>query len=77
MTTAGLISAADAEQAKIDFNFTPPTPLFEYRYRRSSQPPSCTDVAADGRFLVIKQASVTQPPIEVITNWAQNVGRAK
>jgi serine/threonine-protein kinase len=67
---------AVAMDAKTDFNFKPPTLLFEYRYRRSSQPPSY-DVAADGRFLIIKQASVTQPPIEVITNWAQNVGRAK
>ena len=67
---------AVAMDAKTDFNFKPPTMLFEYRYRRSSQPPSY-DVAADGRFLMIKQASVTQPPIEVITNWAQNVGRAK
>jgi Tol biopolymer transport system component len=65
-----------AVDAKTDFDFKPPTLLFEYRYRRSSQPPSY-DVAADGRFLVIKQASVTQPPIEVITNWAQTVGRAK
>ena len=57
---------AVAVEAKTDFNFKPPTLLFEYRYRRSSQPPSY-DVAADGRFLIIKQASVTQPPIEVIT----------
>jgi len=61
---------------KGDFNFTPPTLLFEYRYRRSSQPPSYA-VAADGRFLLIKQATATQPPIEVITNWARNVSRAK
>jgi len=67
---------AVAVEAKADFNFKPPTSLFEYRYRRSSQPPSYA-VAADGRFLFIKQASVTQPPIEVITNWAQNVSRAK
>ena len=67
---------AVAVDAKTVFNFRPPTLLFEYRYGRSSRPPSY-DVADDGRFLIIKQASVTQPPIEVITNWAQNVSRAK
>jgi Tol biopolymer transport system component len=66
---------AVAVDGKTVFNFEPPTLLFEYRYRRSSQPPSY-EVAADGRFLIIKQASVTQPPIEVITNWAQSVSRA-
>ena len=72
----GSMMMAVAVDGGTDFNFKPPVMLFEYRYRRSTQPPSY-DVAADGRFLLIKQASITQPPIQVVTGWAQNVGRAK
>jgi eukaryotic-like serine/threonine-protein kinase len=59
-----------------DFNFKPPALLFEYRYPRSSQPPSY-DVAADGRFVLLKPTTTTPPPINVITHWAQNAGKTK
>jgi Tol biopolymer transport system component len=59
-----------------EFNFKPPTFLFEFRYQRSSQPPSY-DVAADGRFLVIKPVTTAPATITVISNWAQNAGKAK
>ena len=72
----GQTMMAVAVDGQTDFNFKPPVMLFEYRYLRSSQPPSYA-VAADGRFLLIKQATIIQPPIEVVSNWAQHVGRTK
>jgi Tol biopolymer transport system component len=72
----GQAMMAVAVDGRTDFNFKPPVMLFEYRYLRSSQPPSYA-VAADGRFLLIKQATIIQPPIEVVSNWAQHVGRTK
>jgi serine/threonine protein kinase len=55
-----------------EFNFKPATPLFDFRYPRSNQPPSY-DVAADGRFLVIKPVTTAPAVITVISNWAQNL----
>lgn len=51
-----------AIDARHRFNFSPPALLFEYRYPRSSQPPSY-DVAGDGRFLLLKPTTTTPPPI--------------
>jgi Tol biopolymer transport system component len=67
---------AVAVEAGNEFNFKPPTFLFEFRYVRSSQPPSY-DVAADGRFLVLKPVVMAPPAITVISNWAQNAGKTK
>lgn len=54
---------------KSGFNFKPATALFESRYLRTNQPPSY-DVAADGRFLMIKSAEAqVNPPITVVLNW--------
>jgi Tol biopolymer transport system component len=61
-----------AVEARADFNFKPPALLFENNYVRGGQPPSY-DVAADGRFLVIKSATAqaATSPITVILNWAR------
>ena len=59
-----------------DFNFKPPVAIFEFPYPRSSQPPSY-DVAADGRFLVVKSVTTAPATITVISNWAQNAGKTK
>ncbi len=54
--------------AKQEFDFSAPVPLFDFRYYLPTQPPSY-DVAPDGRFIVIKPSPGTQPGISVITNW--------
>jgi serine/threonine protein kinase len=65
----------DAGQA---FDFKPPVVLFDYEYRQPSQPPTY-DVGVDGRFLVLKYSAIAPAPtaISVITNWAQNVAKAR
>jgi hypothetical protein len=55
--------------AKQEFDFTEPVPLFDFRYNLPTQPPAY-DVAADGRFVVIKPSAGAQTGIGVITNWA-------
>ena len=61
-----------AIQARSDFNFKPPTLLFESNYVHGGHPPSY-DVAPDGRFLMIKSASTqtVAAPIIVVLNWAR------
>ena len=46
--------------------FTPARPLFDYRYAISSVTPSY-DVAADGRFLMVKNPA--PPPIKLTLGW--------
>ena len=55
-----------------EFDFKPARRLFEYVYRRASQPPNFL-VAPDGRFLIIKPTSRTTPAITVVSNWAQSL----
>jgi Tol biopolymer transport system component len=50
------------------FNFKPATTLFESRYLHTSQPPTY-DVAADGRFVMIKPADAAVAPFNVVVNW--------
>ena len=52
------------------FDFKPAVPLFETSHLRSNQPPSY-DVAADGRFVLLKPQTTTQHPITVILNWTE------
>ena len=61
-----------AIEARSDFNFKPPTLLFESNYLRGGQPPSY-DIASDGRFVMIKSASgqTAGTPITVILNWTR------
>jgi Tol biopolymer transport system component len=59
-----------------EFDFKPAQRLFEYQYPRASQPPNFA-VAADGRFLMIKPTTRTNPAITVVSNWAQNAGKTK
>ncbi len=49
-----------------------PALLFESNYVHGGQPPSY-DVAADGRFLMIKSANAQAPatPITIVLNWAR------
>jgi Tol biopolymer transport system component len=54
------------------FNFKPPSLLFESSYLHGGQPPSY-DVAADGRFLMIKSARLqtAAAPVTVVLNWGR------
>jgi Tol biopolymer transport system component len=61
--------AVDAGAA---FNFKPAMRLFESTYTRDQQPPSY-DVAADGRFVMIKPDSSGKIPITVILNWQERL----
>ena len=65
-------------ETKPEFNFKPPSMLFDYSYRRNDQPPTY-DVGTDGRFLLIKPSADGPQPtaLWVITNWLQNIARAK
>jgi serine/threonine-protein kinase len=58
------------------FGFKPPTWLFDSRYRIFGQPWSY-DVAADGRFLMIKQTTEarTSPQVVVVLNWHEELRR--
>jgi hypothetical protein len=56
----------------VQFDFKPAQQLFEYTYPRSSQAPSF-DIAADGRFLVIKPSTRATPAITVVSNWVQHL----
>jgi Tol biopolymer transport system component len=63
---------AVAVDARAGFSFKPPTLLFESHYIQLVQPPSY-DVAADGRFLMIKPAdtSAAGAPFTVVLNWQE------
>jgi Tol biopolymer transport system component len=52
------------------FNFKSPTRLFESTYQRGTQPPTY-DVAADGRFVMVKPDSQTGNVVSVILNWQE------
>ena len=61
-----------AVEAGAAFNFKPAARLFESTYTRDQQPPSY-DVAADGRFVMIKPDSSGKIPITVILNWQERL----
>jgi serine/threonine protein kinase/Tol biopolymer transport system component len=50
-------------------NFGPPTMLFDSRYAHGGQTPTY-DVAADGRFVMIKAAETAAAPFNILINWA-------
>jgi hypothetical protein len=50
------------------FDFKPAALLFESRYVHSPQPPTY-DVAADGRFVMIKLADPGVSPFNIVLNW--------
>ena len=58
------------------FGFKPPIGLFDSRYRIFGQPWSY-DVAADGRFLMIRPttAAQTSPQVVVVLNWHEELKR--
>jgi len=58
------------------FGFKPPTWLFDSRYRIFGQPWSY-DVAADDRFLMIKQTTEMQtaPQVVAVLNWSEELKR--
>ena len=66
-------------QAEPELRFSAPVALFTVReFAFSSQPPSY-DVAADGRFLMIRPAGNVAPgtrPLTVVLNWAEELRRA-
>jgi Tol biopolymer transport system component len=62
-----------AVEAGAGFNFKPAVRLFESTYARDQQPPSY-DVAADGRFVMIKPDSSGKIPITVLLNWQERLG---
>jgi hypothetical protein len=51
------------------FDFGKPTLLFESNYAHLFGGPNSYDVAADGRFLMIKPAPAPSSAINVIFNW--------
>jgi Tol biopolymer transport system component len=51
------------------FDFKLPRPMFELHFPRVNAQPPTYDVAADGRFLLLKVIPLPPPPIEVILNW--------
>ena len=51
-----------------DLTFKPAAPLFESRYFHIGQPPTY-DVAADGRFVMIKSADGGGLPFNMVLNW--------
>lgn len=63
-------------QAGATFSFTPARFLFEHTHAESPQPPSY-DVAADGRFLMVKGsgAQATVPPIVLTLDWFEELKR--
>jgi serine/threonine protein kinase len=65
-------------QAQRELRFSAPVALFNLReFAFSSQPPSY-DVAADGRFLMIRPAGNVGPgrrPLTVVLNWAEELRR--
>jgi serine/threonine-protein kinase len=67
---------AVAVSTGLTFGFKPPTWLFDSRYRIFGQPWSY-DVAADGRFLMIKQTAGarTSPQVAVVLNWHEELKR--
>jgi serine/threonine-protein kinase len=69
-----LMAVVIASQAS--FSFSPPTQLFEGRYRRGGQPPSY-DVAQDGRFLMLKSpdAQAITAHFVVVLNWFEELRR--
>ncbi len=58
------------------FSFMPAQLLFEQSHVVSGQPPSY-DVAADGRFLMVKgdRAPVAAPPIVLTLDWFEELKR--
>jgi hypothetical protein len=62
-----------------EVRFSAPVALFNVReFAFSSQPPSY-DVAADGRFLMIRPTGNLAPgkrPFTVVLNWAEELRRA-
>ena len=65
---------AVAVDTSAGFTFRPPTTLFQNNYVVMLQPPSY-DVAADGRFLMIKgnADSSAGRPMQVTINWLQSL----
>jgi len=64
-----------AVEAGAAFDFKPAVRLFESTHARGQQPPSY-DVAADGRFVMIKPDSSGKTPITVILNWQERLGQS-
>jgi Tol biopolymer transport system component len=50
------------------FNFSPAAPQFESRFVHTGQPPTY-DVAADGRFIMIKSADASSAPFNIVLDW--------
>jgi serine/threonine-protein kinase len=66
---------AVAVQPGATFSFSPAESLFEHNYVTTGQPPTY-DVAADGRFLMVKSgAAATIPPIVLTLNWFEELKR--
>ena len=64
-----------AVQPGATFSFSPAVALFEHNYVMSGQPPSY-DVAADGRFLMVRSGGqATVPPIVLTLDWFEELKR--
>jgi serine/threonine-protein kinase len=70
----GNLMMAVAVQTGTTFSFLPARALFEHRYADSSQPPSY-DVAAGGRFLMVKNSNPqgTAPSIVLTLGWFEEL----
>jgi Tol biopolymer transport system component len=58
-----------------DLTFKPAAPLFESRYVHIGQPPTY-DVAADGRFVMIKLADGAVSPFNIVLDWEATLAEA-
>jgi eukaryotic-like serine/threonine-protein kinase len=63
-------------ETKATFRASPPRVLFEGRYARIGWPQANYDVAADGRFLMIRGDDQTLPTtIRAVLNWSEELRR--
>ena len=70
-----IITSATVDGSNV-FRFNAPVRLFDISsYGRSPQAPSY-DVAADGRFLMVKPDLASAPRIVVVVNWASRLRRS-
>ena len=65
---------AVAVEAGVAFNFKPPARLFDSAHQRGTQPPTY-NVAADGRFVMVKSDSQVGNIVSVILNWQELLKR--
>ena len=72
---AGDNMMAVTNETKPAFRASPPRVLFQGRYARIGWPQANYDVAADGRFLMIRGDEQTLPTLRAVLNWSEELPR--